>query len=146
MHTMLQAPQQCKLPQGFLTAVKQEVNRRHAADKWALDDVVLTSEVTHPAKEADAIKDAPGEGVFVHGLFLDGCAWSARDNRLVDAEPKKLFHPLPVLYVTGVQARAQTLHLCKPYTPCPRSRSCSIRCPCSTSPACRRARANPTPR
>ena len=41
----------------------------------------------------------------MHGLFLDGCAWSARDNRLVDAEPKKLFHPLPVLYVTGVQAR-----------------------------------------
>lgn len=91
--------------QGFLTAVKQEVNRRHAGDKWALDDVVLTSEVTHPAKDVDAIKDAPAEGVFVYGLYLDGCAWSARENRLVDAEPKKLYHPLPVLYVTGVQVR-----------------------------------------
>ena len=31
--------------QGFLTAVKQEVNRKHAADKWALDDVVMITEV-----------------------------------------------------------------------------------------------------
>lgn len=91
--------------QGFLTAVKQEVSRRHAADKWALDDVVLTAEVTHPARDVDGIKDAPAEGVFVYGLYLDGCAWSARENRLIDAEPKKLFNLLPVLYVTGVQVR-----------------------------------------
>ncbi len=41
---------ECCCLQGFLTAVKQDVSRKHAADKWALDDVVLTSEVTHPAK------------------------------------------------------------------------------------------------
>jgi dynein heavy chain len=92
--------------QGFLTAVKQEVNRRHTADKWALDDVVLTSEVTYPAiLDPDSIKEAPTEGVFVYGLYLDGCAWSAKGNRLIDAEPKKLFNALPVLYVTGVQVR-----------------------------------------
>ena len=83
--------------------MKQEVNRKHAGDKWALDDVVMVAEVTHPAREADQIKDAPAEGVYIHGLYLDGCAWSAKENRLVDAEPKKLFNPLPVLYVTGVQ-------------------------------------------
>ncbi|KAK9794950.1 hypothetical protein WJX73_010224 [Symbiochloris irregularis] len=92
-------------PQGFLTAMKQEVNRKHAGDKWALDDVVMVAEVTHPAREAEQIKDAPAEGVYIHGLYLDGCAWSTKENRLVDAEPKKLFNPLPVLYVTGVQAK-----------------------------------------
>ena len=37
--------------------MKQEVNRRHAPDKWALDDVVMTSEVgawlsEHKSKQA----------------------------------------------------------------------------------------------
>lgn len=43
--------------------------------------------------------------MFVYGLFLDGCAWHGKENRLVDSEPKKLNVPLPVLYVTGVQAK-----------------------------------------
>ena len=93
----------CNTVQGFLTAVRQEVNRRHAADKWALDDVVLTSEVMHPAKDVDGIAGPPNEGVFVYGLYLDGCAWSNKENKLVDSEPKKLYSALPVLHVTGIQ-------------------------------------------
>ena len=96
--------------QGFLTAMKQEVNRKHAADRWALDDVVMTAEVLHPPRDADALREPPSEGVYIYGLFLDGCAWSAKEGRLVDSEPKKLFCPLPVLHVTGVQARAPGSH------------------------------------
>lgn len=82
-------------PQGFLTAVKQEVTRRHAGDKWALDDVAMVSEVTR-FQDASAVREGPGEGVFVHGLFLEGCSWSSREGKLVDPEPKKLFSQLPV--------------------------------------------------
>jgi len=92
-------------PQGFLTAMKQEVNRKHAADKWALDDVIMSSEVTHPPKDYENLREGAAEGVFVYGLFLDGCAWHGKENRLVDSEPKKLNVPLPVLYVTGLQAK-----------------------------------------
>ena len=91
--------------------MKQEVNRKHATDKWALDDVVMTAEVLHPPREPDAIRESPSEGVYIYGLFLDGCAWSHKEGRLVDSEPKKLFCPLPVLHVTGVQARALTCGL-----------------------------------
>ena len=82
-------------PQGFLTAVKQEVTRKHAGDKWALDDVVMVSEVTR-FSDPGAVREGPGEGVFVHGLSLEGCAWSAKEGRLTDPEPKKLLCPLPV--------------------------------------------------
>merc|ERR1712046_43973 len=92
-------------PQGFLTAMKQEVNRKHSADKWALDDVVMSSEVTHPPKDFEGLREAAAEGVFIYGLFLEGCNWHGKENRLVDSEPKKLYVALPVLYVTGVQAK-----------------------------------------
>ena len=131
-------------PEGFMTAVKQEVARRHAADKWALvrhrgggssgssshrlrpsgwrraaaastppllwpsglglhagqrytalrwacsalrwaycalriaepsygavqDDVVLVSEVTR--YDPDTLREPPPEGVYIHGLYLEG--------------------------------------------------------------------------
>ena len=91
-------------PQGFLTAVKQEVTRRHAGDGWALDDVVMVSEVTKYG-DVNAVREAPNEGVLVHGLFLEGCQWSAKEGKLVDSEPKTLLSPLHVLYITAVQGK-----------------------------------------
>ena len=92
-------------PQGFLTAALQEVTRAHAKtkDKWALDDVIMESVCT--GKKLESIQAPPPEGVYVHGLFLDGCAWSDRENRLIDAEPKKVINPLPVLHVYGVVSK-----------------------------------------
>jgi len=87
-------------PQGFLTAMKQEVTRKHKADKWALDDVVYHNEVTN-YQESTGVKSTPSEGVYIHGLFLEGCAWSRHDGSLVESEPKKLFTQLPVLFVSA---------------------------------------------
>ena len=52
-------------------------------------------------REYENIKDRDNlDGVFIHGLFLEGCKWQR--NSLEDAEPKKLFSPLPILHVTAV--------------------------------------------
>ena len=84
--------------QGFLTALLQEVTR--AREKWALDDVVMFTEVTK-LEEAD-VREAPAEGIYVHGLYLEGCSWSRKEMTLVDSPPKVLVAPLPVLFITGV--------------------------------------------
>ena len=97
-------------PQGFLTSMKQEVTRKHRNDGWALDDVIYHTEVTD-YERVETVGKPPKEGVYVNGLFLDGCAYSRHDKSLVESEPKKLFAPLPVLYVSGTtkSLRAQRI-------------------------------------
>jgi len=87
-------------PNGFLTAMKQEVVRKHKADKWSLDDVVDRTEATN-FERVEQVRAAPAEGVYVHGLFLDGAAWNRHDAMLIESTPKVLSVPMPVLYVTA---------------------------------------------
>lgn len=89
-------------PQGMLTAMKQEVCRKHQKDtiKWALDDIVYHTEVTQYEK-TDHVKSSPAEGCYIHGLSLEGCAWSRDQQQLVESDPKTLFVLLPVLYVSA---------------------------------------------
>ncbi|KAJ8600462.1 hypothetical protein CTAYLR_001460 [Chrysophaeum taylorii] len=88
-------------PTGFLTAMKQEVTRKHKADKWALDDVVYRTEV-QGFERVEQVRQSPPEGVYVHGMFLDGAAYDKKEGILVESEPKKLFVALPILYVSGL--------------------------------------------
>lgn len=46
----------------------KEVTRAHKG--WALDSVVLQNQITRFNKED--INESPSEGVYVHGLFLEG--------------------------------------------------------------------------
>ena len=71
-------------PQGFLTAMRQEVTRMHKG--WALDSVTLANDVTK--HNFEDINEGPKEGVYVHGLFLDGANWDRKNNCLADPLPK----------------------------------------------------------
>jgi len=54
-------------------------------------------------KEYENIKDRDSlDGVFIQGLWLEGCQWKTRTNSLEDAEAKKNIWPLPILHVTAV--------------------------------------------
>ncbi|NXV82443.1 DYH5 protein, partial [Atlantisia rogersi] len=82
-------------PQGFLTAVRQEITRVNKG--WALDSVVLCSEVTKWMK--DDITSPPLEGVYVYGLYLEGAGWDRRNMRLTESKPKVLFEMMPVIRI-----------------------------------------------
>ncbi|CAH3180842.1 unnamed protein product [Porites evermanni] len=89
-------------PQGFLTAMRQEVTRAHKG--WALDSVVLHNDVIRAMKED--INSPPSEGVYIYGLYLDGAGWERRGCKLIEPQPKVLFTLLPVVHVYAVNSTA----------------------------------------
>jgi len=70
-------------------------------DAWSLDDVVYSTTVKE--REYELIKDIQSEGVYISGLNLEGCKWSK--TGLDESEPKKIYAPLPILYVTAINKK-----------------------------------------
>jgi dynein heavy chain len=63
--------------------------------------VVYKTEVRE--RDFDQVKEVPQEGVLIQGLFLEGCRYIK--TGLDDSEPKKMFAPLPILYVTAINKK-----------------------------------------
>ncbi|XP_013776527.1 dynein heavy chain 5, axonemal-like [Limulus polyphemus] len=89
-------------PQGFLTAMRQEVTRAHRG--WALDVAAQHNDVTRFMKED--ITEPPAEGVYIYGLFLEGAGWDRKNSRLVESKPKMLFEVLPVIHIYAINTTA----------------------------------------
>lgn len=87
-------------PQGFLTAMRQEVTRAHKG--WALDSVTLHNDVIKAFKED--ITSAPPEGVYVYGLYLDGAGWDRKNCRLCESPAKVLFTAIPVVHMFAINS------------------------------------------
>uniref|UniRef100_A0A4W6EG55 Dynein axonemal heavy chain 8 n=1 Tax=Lates calcarifer TaxID=8187 RepID=A0A4W6EG55_LATCA len=101
-------------PQGFLTAMRQEVTRANKG--WALDTVTLHNKVLKQAKEE--INASPTEGVYVYGLYLDGAGWDRKNIYLIESSPKVLFTPLPVIHMFAINSTAPVdpkLYVCPIY-------------------------------
>ena len=102
-------------PQGFVTAMRQEVTRAHKG--WALDSVIVHNEMTKMMK--DDVTAAPAEGVYVYGLYLDGASWDRKNCRLIEPTPKVLFVQVPVVYIFAVNLREYVadpkLYICPVY-------------------------------
>ncbi|XP_077876201.1 dynein axonemal heavy chain 8 isoform X2 [Ictidomys tridecemlineatus] len=101
-------------PQGFLTAMRQEVTRAHKG--WALDTVTIHNDVLRQTKEE--ITTPPVEGVYIYGLYMDGASWDRRNGKLTESTPKVLFMQLPVLHIFAINSTAPKdpkLYVCPIY-------------------------------
>ena len=89
-------------PQGFITAMRQEVTRAHK--NWSLDSVVCQNLITRFTKED--IHEAPPEGVYISGLFVEGAGVDRKTGKLVEAKSKVLYEEVPIIYIYAVNSNA----------------------------------------
>lgn len=63
------------------------------------------------------IKEAPQDGCYIFGLFLEGCKWDYNDHIINDSDPKKLFQSLPLMHLDPVVDRAvsEGIYRCPTY-------------------------------
>merc|ERR1712085_105006 len=83
--------------------MRQEVTRQHKKDQWALGDVMNHTEIR--SYDCERIKDVPDEGQNIHGLYMECARWNRQEGKIDESEPKKLFVPMPVIYLTAVTAK-----------------------------------------
>lgn len=54
-------------------------------------DLLLTN-------DEDDIEDPPTQGVYIVGLYMEGCKWDGDNNVLVDSDPGILFVNSPIIH------------------------------------------------
>jgi dynein heavy chain, axonemal len=80
--------------QSFLTAALQNYARKH---KIPIDMVNYDFEML--GMDPTAYSQPPASGVYIEGLYLEGCGWDADSKRLCESQPKVLFVSAPCMWL-----------------------------------------------
>jgi len=81
--------------QSFLTGAKQNYARKHTVAIDLIDyDFVVVSDET----KCD-LEKPPEDGVYVHGLFVEGARWDATKEALDESMPKVLYTEMKSIHI-----------------------------------------------
>lgn len=98
-------------PNGLLTALQQA-----AARKQATPIDTLGWEFLIEKGDEASIAASPKEGAYVKGLFLEGARWNVDEQCLSEAEPMRLYAPMPIMLFRPAKAAKRPS---KGVYPCP---------------------------
>jgi len=102
-------------PMAFLTAIMQVTARQTGLP---LDNMAIETNVT-TMTQPDEATAYPADGMFVHGLFMEGARWATGDDagepytvgstvcagHITDSRLKQLLPPMPLLYLRAVEVQ-----------------------------------------
>lgn len=86
--------------QSFLTAALQNFarNRQIPIDMIGYHHRMLDEDQAE-------LTTAPDEGVYVYGLYLEGCGWDLKNQTLCESEQRVLFSKAPCMWLQPYETR-----------------------------------------
>jgi len=90
-------------PTAFLTAVLQTTARRNTIpiDTLSWDFTIINLDESE-------LTQAPKEGVYVKGIYLEGAGWDFENACLMEPEPQELIVPIPIIHFKPVENKKKT--------------------------------------
>lgn len=84
-------------PQGFMTATLQQYARK---TQTPIDTLAFKTHIKDHFD--DGVKEAPEDGVNIHGLFFQGAKWDFKKKMVDDSDPKVPIVKMPVIWLEPV--------------------------------------------
>merc|ERR1712096_456984 len=82
--------------QAFITGTRQNLARKYTIP---IDEIEYSFRVLTP-EEGDGIgSDAPEDGAYVNGLFIEGCGWDFNIKQMIESNPRELYVSMPVIHL-----------------------------------------------
>ena len=83
----------------FCTAVLQNYARKN---KHAIDTIAFDFEMLDMDPSIYKNGESPTDGVYVYGMYLEGCGWDMASRTLSESKPRVLFEPSPLIWFKPV--------------------------------------------
>jgi len=81
-------------PQGFMTGCLQTHARQH---KIPIDKLTFAFDIMKEEGLED-LAEPPEEGIYIHGMFMDGARWNREDQIIDDQFPSVLYDKVPCVH------------------------------------------------